>query len=334
MRMSHIDSQGWVGIDRDDPAVRRLRAELAARNGLPGLEVVAHDDVERACRLLHRDGFVVVAQVLDDARLARLSAGVEREVAAILALDGERGGNRGSHRYSFGGASRSGQLLHHPEWAMLVDLPRLTPIIEAIFGSPDYHCCGAGGDFCLPGAVGYQPLHADIGDRRVVGTHSDGSGGRRTLGSFADPSGRLTLRDLPPPLIVCNFPTIDFTPLNGPVRQIPGTQNSRQPIPALAQEPDWMRYATVCPVAAGSVIIRDARAWHGGTPNLSESVRAMPNVEFFAPWYIAPKPRSMPFEVWQTLSPHGRHLCRYVVADSSATLPTGYHTRYGFSPFE
>ncbi|MFT4595973.1 MAG: hypothetical protein ACI9TF_000210 [Paracrocinitomix sp.] len=49
---------------------------------------------------------------------------------------------------------------------MLVELPRLTPIITALFGSPKYFLRGASGDFCLPGATAYQPLHFDIGDRR------------------------------------------------------------------------------------------------------------------------------------------------------------------------
>ena len=37
-----------------------------------------------------------------------------------------------------------------------------------------------------------------------------------------------------------------------------------------------MRLSTVQPIRAGGVIIRDLRAYHGGTPNLSENVRAIP----------------------------------------------------------
>ena len=46
-----------------------------------------------------------------------------------------------------------------------------------------------------------------------------------------------------------------------------------------------MKRSTVCPVAAGTAIIRDPRAWHGGTPNLSNETRCMPNVEYYASWY-------------------------------------------------
>ncbi len=93
------------------------------------------------------------------------------------------------------------------------------------------------------------------------------------------------MRDLPVPAIHINFPLVDLTPDNGPIRQIPGTHRSRAPIPRLADEPEWMRFSTICPLPAGSAIIRDARCWHGGTPNLSREVRAMPNVEYFAPWF-------------------------------------------------
>ena len=76
-----------------------------------------------------------------------------------------------------------------------------------------------------------------------------------------------------------------------------------------------MKYSTVCPAPAGSVLIRDPRAWHGGTPNLSNELRAIPNIEFYAPWFHEPMARSMPREIYQSLSKHGRQICRYIVTD-------------------
>lgn len=120
---------------------------------------------------------------------------------------------------------------------MLTDLPRLQPLLEEIFGSEDYMCWGAGGvqislamlpagtsppcaalrvahsccrvprcclplsgDFCLPGTIEYQHLHRDIGP-----------------GDFVDPAGRVTLWDLPPMAVTCNFPMVDFSWENGAV---------------------------------------------------------------------------------------------------------------------
>jgi hypothetical protein len=319
-----LDALGWVGVRRDTPELRALAEHLEANNGIRGLEVLAPQEVERAVRLFHRDGFVVVRDALTPDQLAFLRAGCDRVIHEMMSLDRQRLGNRGSHRYSFGGASLTGHQVHHPEWAMLMDLPTVTPILEGIFGSRDYIARGGGGDFCLPGAVEYQPLHSDMGDRQEIGGF--------TFGSFKDPRGQLTYRDLPCPFVCCNFLMVDFTRLNGPTRQIPGTQHTHAPIPALEDEPEWMKLSTVCPAPAGSVLIRDVRAWHGGTPNLSGEVRAIPNAEFYAPWFREPLRVSMPREIHDTLSEHGKRVCRYIVADRDRPLRTGYRPDLGAPP--
>ena len=90
-----------------------------------------------------------------------------------------------------------------------------------------------------------------------------------------------------------------------------------------------MRRSTVCPAPAGSVLIRDVRAWHGGTPNLADEVRAIPNAEFMAPWFRERFPISMPRAIHDGLSDHGRDICRYVVAPPGERLVTGYRERLG-----
>lgn len=322
---------GWVGVDRGSKLVRTLTEYLQNNNGIQGLDVVAPDDVDRVKKLFYRDGFVVVRDVLDAEQLEFLRGGVAREVASILEHDASRGGNRGSHRYSFGGSSLTGHLLHCPEWAMLLDLPKVTPLVTAIFESLDYHARGGGGDFCLPGAIDYQPLHSDMSDAREFTTRS---GRRLRFGSFHDPRGLMNYRDLPPTNVVCNFLVVDSTPLNGPIRQIAGTQNSQAEIPSLDEEPEWMKLSTLCPAPAGSVVLRDMRTWHGGTPNVSDEVRAIPNVEFYAPWFIEPQPRSVPRAIFETLSDHGKHVCRFIKAEPGEELQTGVRDNFGFSPFD
>ena len=54
---------------------------------------------------------------------------------------------------------------------------------------------------------------------------------------------------------------VDFNALNGPIRQIPGTQNTHDQPPQVGVEPEWMKLSTVMPLKAGGVIIRDLRAW-------------------------------------------------------------------------
>lgn len=297
----------------DDPGVTALRQRLWEHNGIDGLEVVAPDEVERAAMLFHRDGFVAVRDALPSEQLDRLRIAAAEVIETLVAADpgGAVGGGAGGlpHRYSFGGTSATRQMFHRPEWCELLDMPTTTPILSAIFGSPNYIVCGSGGDLALPGAIEYQGLHSD-----------------NVWAELHDPAGGLTMRDLPVPAIHINFPLIDLTPENGPIRQVPGSQRSRSPIPRLADEPEWMRLSTICPLPAGSAIFRDARCWHGGTPNLSRDVRAMPNVEYFAPWFRSEAVvRSMSYERWQTLSPHAQRISRYVVCDrGEAVIGDGF----------
>ena len=78
-------------------------------------------------------------------------------------------------------------------------------------------------------------------------------------------------------------------------------------ISEMKNEPAWMRLSALVGAPAGAGVIRDTRAWHGATPNVSREIRAMPNVEYGAPWLDDAmfKP-SMPHEIWETLSPHAQ----------------------------
>ncbi len=292
----------------DDPGVSELRNHMRERNGIPGLEVVSPDEVERATMLFQRDGFVAVRDALNSEQLEQLRTAADDVVAMLVDADpaGAVGGGAGGlpHRYSFGGTSVSRHMFDRPEWCQLIDLATTTPIVSSIFGSPDYIVYGAGGDLALPGAIEYQGLHSD-----------------NVWTELHDPVGGVSMRDLPVPVVHINFPLVDLTPENGPIRQIPGTHRSRAPIPTLADEPEWMRFSTICPLPAGSAIIRDARCWHGGTPNLSKQVRGMPNVEFMAPWFRSEALiRSMSYDTWEKLSPHGQRLSRYIVCDKGETV--------------
>ena len=91
-----------------------------------------------------------------------------------------------------------------------------------------------------------------------------------------------------------------------------------------------MKLSTVCPAPAGSVIIRDVRAWHGGTPNLSQEVRPIPNVEYWAPWYRENTGPCMPRDIYDSLSDHGKQLCQFIVTDNE--LETGLRPDLGITP--
>ena len=297
------------------PAVADLRAHLTRNNGIQGLEILQPQDITNAVRLFRRDGFVLVENILHGDQISQLAETCNDIVDEVLALDAEQRGNRGSHRYSFGGSSLTRSQIHRPAWQMLLELPEVQQLVEAIFGSPHYTLRAGSGDFCLPGAYKYQPLHSDIRD--WVDDKSS------PFSAFHDPRGQLTIRDLPCPYVCVNFLPQDVTTLNGPTRQIPGTQHSREPIPSLKNEPEWMRLSTVAPAPAGSIMLRDVRAWHGGTPNLSSATRSIPNLEFYAPWFREPMVPGISYQDYKKLSARSQQLARYCVADSSDELITG-----------
>ncbi len=309
------DEIGWTEKPKDDPDVLALKSHLEANNGLRSLEILELANVERIVEHFRRDGFVVIGDVLNAEQTAMLAEGCRTVVDEVLALDADRSGNRGAQRYSFGGSSLTRSQLHRPAWQMLLTISEVIDLVGVLFGSDDFIVRAASGDFCLPGTISYQRLHADVRDWE--------SSSRSPFSSFHDPSGRISIRDLPCPYICVNFLPQDVTRLNGPTRQIPGTQNSRARIPGLKDEPEWMRLSTVCPAPAGSVMIRDVRAWHGGTPNLSDHVRSIPNLEFYAPWFREPIVPGISYEDYRKLPERARQLVRFSVADSSEPLETG-----------
>jgi hypothetical protein len=310
----------------DHPEVAALRKHLKERNGIQGLDICAPDEVDRAVRIFRRDGFVVVRDLLGEAHLDTFRQGSARALRDILEKPGIGRGkymtetNRLPHRYSYGTASASRQMLHEDEWACMVDLPTTTPILAAIFGSMDYLVLGAGGDLCLPGAVEYQHLHADVGEAHHISAERLATAAAIGVEIRRDDAGELELAtrrrivDYTPPVVTINFAMCDLTWENGPIRQIPGSHTwSMRPSPP-AEEPEWMRLSTLVGAPAGAGVFRDNRAWHGATPNLSREIRSLPNVEYGAPWLGAKHKQTMPHDVWERLTPHGKHLCRYIKA--------------------
>lgn len=320
----------------DDPDVVALRNKLREHNGIKGLEICAPHEIDRATRIFRRDGFVVVRDLLNPGQLEQLREGSARILKDILRIPGVDGRKylsetgRLPHRYSYGTASSSRHMLHEQAWASMIDLATTTPILEKMFGGPDYHVVGAGGDLCLPGAMEYQYLHYDSPEQHAMPEARIAQAERMGITLRRDEkTGALNLRsqrkviELVPPMITINFVMSELTWENGPIRQIPGTQGLAQRPPASIDEPDWMRHSTLVGALPGAGVFRDNRAWHGATPNLSREVRALPNVEYGAPWtkggdFI----KSMPHEIWETLSPHAQKLCEGIT-EAPGVWPAG-----------
>ena len=60
---------------------------------------------------------------------------------------------------------------------------------------------------------------------------------------------------------------------------------------------------------------------HGGTPNLSAHIRAIPSPgSYLAPWFHPPEPvvRTLPRTVWERLSPAGQRITRAIVREGGS----------------
>jgi hypothetical protein len=166
-----------------------------------------------------------------------------KKILADERTAGGKNGNRGGFRFSFGSAFLMG-LIEPPAslgWHVLVDPPAVTTALCAIFDSDDYRCTGLAGDFCMPGCNHYQQMHDDMG------------GAAREYDRC--------------PSVVVNYPMVDFTKMNGPMRVIPGTMqagpNGEQKYVPLEEEPVDMLRSTLVGCPAGAAILRDPRIWHG-----------------------------------------------------------------------
>ena len=313
--------------DPNSPEVEALRRHLEANNGIHDLEICTPDEVQRAADIYRRDGFVVVRDLLDPEQLERFRAACARGLREMLSQPSPENrryvaeSGRLPHRYCYGTSSCSRQMMHDPAWTSLIDLPTTTPILREIFATDDYLVWGGGGDLSLPGAIEYQHLHTDgtdpqTGNEDARLAYFRHQGVDIAEGRFAELDFRTQrlVMDRTAPGVTINFVMSDLTWENGPIRQIPGTHTATEAPPLPADEPEWMRLSTLVGAPAGAGILRDTRAWHGATPNLSRQVRALPSIEYAAGWRDgATFQKTMPNEIWSELSAHARHICRHIV---------------------
>ena len=256
-----------------------------------------------------KHGFVIIDNVLTPGHQLDVLTACQRAAEEIVGT--EKAGNRGPGRYSFGVASSTGGMLHEESFALQllgVACSKLYPLLEHIFdgGTLDgFICTGAGGDFVLGGTAEDQYLHSDM---RVAEEYNP---------------------RWPPPMISVNFVVQDLTCMNGPTRMIPGTQLCQGQVPDPIPD-DW-RHSCLYPVPSGAAIIRDVRVLHSGTPNLTQTTRYLPSIEFvssdfrsserrdcFPPW------RCLPSEMYEALPCPIKKTCKEIVAGKDSKLFVSY----------
>lgn len=189
--------------------------------------------------------------------------------------------NRGAHRYQ----------MHLPFRApfndeSIIANPLALALIDELLGG-DEVCHYFASDTAMPGSD-YQPVHSDI--------------------HLLFPETALSL---PAYSIVLNVPLVDFREDNGPVEiwpggthLMPGTANLKELAPTMHSEPVLM--------PAGSLLIRDMRMWHRGTPNRSAETRPNLALIYSRPWLKTKYPPiDIPAATYESISERAKQLFRF-----------------------
>ena len=267
---------------------------------------------DEAYKLFSDHGFVVLQNVLEPHQYEAVLQDCKQAAEKIVQPEGvgDRG-NRGPGRYSFGVASSTGGMFHLQSFSQhLLDgaCSKLLPLLAHIFEGgvrSGFVCTGGGGDFVMGETSSDQGIHSDI----VVGKAHDVW--------------------MPPPMLSVNFTVQDLTSMNGPIRMIPGTQLWRGIVPEPI--PDQWERSCLCPVPAGSAIIRDVRVLHSGTRNVTQTTRYLPSIEFVSADFRStgrndcfPPYRILPNEFFEKMHPEVKKTCLEIVVAKGKDMPQSY----------
>jgi len=248
-------------------------------------------------KIFREHGFVLVEHILEQELVSRVLQDCRHLEAHVVK---NKMGVRGPGRHSFGAAF--GSTLHRPAWAR--DLlgqgcQKLLPILEHIFWYGNPRGCQVytgGGDFVVGNTKRLQELHSDMGVNKKFAKWARA-----------------------PPFLCINFVVQDLNEENGAMRIVPGTQDMTD---IGYPETTEHQNSRLCPVLAGSALIRDVRTHHGGTPNFTTKTRFLPSIELvsmeFQEWQghrqdIFPAPKTLPRRFYDELPPSLQKLCGEIV---------------------
>lgn len=238
---------------------------------------LAEANLKLAVELVQVDGFVVLERVLPPELVSTLLAEFLRLFEEYRTRTDP---NRGARRYQM-------HLPFRPPFSVdsVIANPYALQIIDALLGV-DAVCQYFASDTPLPGSD-YQAVHSDM--------PALFPGAPFSLPAFS---------------LVVNFPLIDFTPENGPLEIWPGGTHLAPVSVDMKSLAPLMKSEKVL-MPAGSVLVRDIRTWHRGTPNRSETARPNLALIYSRPWLKAQYPPiNIPKVAHAALSERAKRLFR------------------------
>jgi ectoine hydroxylase-related dioxygenase (phytanoyl-CoA dioxygenase family) len=235
------------------------------------------------------NGYIVFDKVLDDAFIQELKASFDPLFDEYIERKGfNTGTNRAQMHLPFTAPYNDERVINHPI-AM--------SIIEQILGQ-DCKCTYFASDTPMPGSD-YQNVHSD------------------TMPLFPELS-----IPLPAFSLVLNIPLVDTTDENGPLEVWPGgthlnpdyanhdtLDGSVNPHLHIVRAAENMLSEKVY-MSAGSIVVRDLRMWHRGTPNRSDNRRTNIALIYNRSWYGSGFEIQIPRETYANLSDRAKKLFR------------------------
>jgi ectoine hydroxylase-related dioxygenase (phytanoyl-CoA dioxygenase family) len=119
-------------------------------------------------------------------------------------------------------------------------------------------------------------------------------------------------RLLPTYMLVVSFGLIDILPAHGPIEIAPGTHKMARN-QALRSVEDAARQTQLLTLDSGDVLIRHPWALHRGTPNLTDTPRALVTIRYVRRWYAddSREVNAIPLAVWQSLTTEQQSIMRF-----------------------
>jgi Phytanoyl-CoA dioxygenase (PhyH) len=116
--------------------------------------------------------------------------------------------------------------------------------------------------------------------------------------------------------LVVSFGLDRITPENGAIEIAPGTHRMPRKEALQAVESSQIGMQPV-PLEIGDVLIRHPWALHRGSPNTTDTPRALVSIRYVRPWYAdsSREVESIPHAVWGSLTPAHQRVMRFPVED-------------------
>ncbi|RFU27077.1 hypothetical protein B7463_g9275, partial [Scytalidium lignicola] len=227
-------------------------------------------NLELATRAFHRDGLVVLEDVIDHSKLDALNKKMIEDAAILQAA-----GDASPYNYNKGNLQQDPPLAKQYFESSIILNDLATQVTSSVLG-PGPRLSFVSGNTAVPLIPGSEPLSQPV--------HSDAD--------FNHPQSPFAL--------VVNVPLVEMTVENGSTEVWLGThinsslasqegehgeRASGRIKENLLAERRKERPPSQPIVKKGSIVIRDLRLWHAGKPNFTNNTRVMLAMIHFAPWF-------------------------------------------------